>query len=99
MVLFILPKDQDALSGELMGGHVLVIAEFDAKLLPLYNKAKALIIEQGISSHIELEGLMKRIPIIIKAKSAMDVLETSQVVTVDALRGIVYRGVTRTTTV
>ena len=94
-----LAKDQDTLSGELMGGHVLVITEFDAKLLPLYHKAKALIIEQGISSHIELEGLMKRIPIIIKAKSAMDVLETGQVVTVDALRGIVYRGVTRTTTV
>ena len=90
-------KDQEKMSAEFMGGHILVIPGFDQKYLPLYHKAKAIIIEKSISSPAAAD-LMKRIPMINKAKGAADILKTGQVVTVDASRGVVYSGVTRTNT-
>lgn len=74
-------------------GQVLVTVETDKGFLPAMEKAKAIITEVGgLTSHAAIVGLNLGKPVIVGAAGATKELSSGQLITVDAVRGLVYRG-------
>ncbi|WPD19414.1 pyruvate kinase [Thermaerobacter composti] len=85
-------RDPEA-AGPFHGGEVLVAAATDRDFMPLIEKAGALITEEGgLTSHAAIVGLHRGIPTIVGAAGALETLQDGETVTVDARRGLVYRG-------
>lgn len=78
---------------EIREGEILVTVFTDKEFLPAIKKAGAIITETGgLTSHAAVVGLELGIPVIVGAEGATGILTTGQLVTVDAARGLVYRG-------
>lgn len=76
-------------------GMVLVVPTTDKDYMPAIEKASALIVEEGgLTSHAAVIGIAKNMPVIVGAQGARDIVVDGELVTVDARRGIVYRGQT-----
>ncbi len=76
-------------------GMVLVVTTTDKDYMPAFEKAAAVIVEEGgLTSHAAVVGIAKDIPVIVGAKDATTTIEDGELVTVDPRRGIVYRGET-----
>ncbi|MFV0558035.1 MAG: pyruvate kinase [Enterococcus sp.] len=76
-------------------GMVLVVPTTDKDYLPAFEKAAAVIVEEGgLTSHAAVVGIAKDIPVIVGAQDATTIIEDGELVTVDSRRGIVYRGET-----
>lgn len=76
-------------------GMVLVVPTTDKEYMPAFEKAAAVIVEEGgLTSHAAVVGIAKDIPVIVGAKDATTTIEDGELVTVDPRRGIVYRGET-----
>lgn len=76
-------------------GSVLVTYETDRAYNPALEKVGAIICEEGgITSHAALIGLERGIPVIVAAEGAMEAIKQGELITVDARRGVVYRGAT-----
>ncbi|AZR74623.1 pyruvate kinase [Anoxybacter fermentans] len=74
-------------------GDILVAYETDREWMPAIEKVVAIITERGgLTSHAAIVGLNLGIPVIVGAEDAMSILEDEMVVTVDCIRGQVYRG-------
>ncbi|ADU50504.1 pyruvate kinase [Thermaerobacter marianensis DSM 12885] len=85
-------RDPEA-AGPFHGGEVLVALSTDRDFVPLIEKAGALITEEGgLTSHAAIVGLHRGIPTIVGAAGALETLKDGETVTVDARRGLVYRG-------
>lgn len=91
-------KEQSKLLENAVSGSILIVDDYDKALLPIYVRAKAIIFAKQFTPHGELAELLIKIPLVSGAKGATEVLRCGQIVTVDASRGIIYSGVTRTTT-
>lgn len=77
-------------------GNILVAPFTTNEYLPYMKRASAIIVEEGgLGSHAAIVGLTLEIPVVIGAESAMQILKSGTVVTIDAGRGIVYYGATR----
>lgn len=77
-------------------GDILVTSATDRELMPLIEKAAALVVEEGgLTSHAAIVGLSLGIPVVVGVTSALQKLEEGTLVTVDAIRGQIYRGVAR----
>jgi len=48
--------------------------------------------EGGLSSHAAVVGLNLGIPAVVGVEGALDILSDGMVVTVDPVRGLIYRG-------
>jgi len=78
---------------EIKEGEILVTFFTDKEFLPAMKKASAIITETGgLTSHAAVVGLEFGIPVIVGAEGATGILTAGQLVTVDAARGLVYRG-------
>ena len=76
-------------------GMVLVVPTTDKEYMPAFEKAAAVIVEEGgLTSHAAVVGIAKDIPVIVGAADATTKIEDGELVTVDPRRGIVYRGET-----
>src|SRR5690606_2625863 len=74
-------------------GDVVVCTATTEDMTPLLEKAGALVAEAaGLSSHAAVLGLRLGVPTIVGAIGAMSALEPGEIVTVDAQRGLIYRG-------
>lgn len=74
-------------------GGVLVSPATDRDLVPVLQKAGAVLVEEGgLTSHAAIAGLNLRIPTIVGVAGAMETLENGQIITVDAYSGVVYNG-------
>lgn len=74
-------------------GDILIAAMTDADSIPMISKAGALVIEcGGLTSHAAIVALEYGIPAIVGASDALDRIKDGQIITVDALTGIVYEG-------
>jgi pyruvate kinase len=61
--------------------------------LPALEKAAAIITEEpGVTSHAATKGLELDIPVIVGVSEAVSSLETNDTVTVDSIRGLIYKG-------
>lgn len=74
-------------------GSILITAITDKDMLPVIEKAGALVVERGgLTSHAAIIALEYGIPTIIGAKDAMNHIEEGAVITVDSSAGVVYEG-------
>lgn len=74
-------------------GDVLVAEFTDAEFVPLIAKAGAIVIVQGgLTSHAAIVALQYGIPAIVGAQNAWNNIKDEQIVTVDALGGVIYEG-------
>ncbi len=77
-------------------GDVLVTSFTDKDIMPAFEKAAAVITEEGgITSHAAVVGLSLGIPVIVSAVGATRLVQDGEMVTVDAERGLLYRGKTQ----
>ncbi len=87
------PKEADE---RIQPGDIMVTGSTEKEYVPAIEKCAAVITEMGgLTSHAAIVGLNLGIPVVVGADGATSILEDGQVVTVDGMRGLVYRGVTR----
>jgi pyruvate kinase len=77
-------------------GDVLVAATTDRDLVPFIQRAAAVVCEEeGLTCHAAVVGVSLGLPTVVGAAGATRLLRTGDVVTVDGVRGLVYRGEVR----
>lgn len=76
-------------------GNILVTSMTDKNYLPAIEKASGIIVEHGgLTSHAAVVGIAMGIPVIVRAENATQILKDNELITLDARRGLVYRGQT-----
>ncbi len=89
-------KDASDIKGNFNEGDIIVTTLTDIDMNVYIEKAGAVITESGgITSHAAIVGLNLGKPVIVSAENAMSVLKDGEMITVDAVSGIVYKGSTR----
>ncbi|SHJ48444.1 pyruvate kinase [Tepidibacter formicigenes] len=84
------------LEGKFNEGDIIVTVLTDTDMNEYIERAGAVITEEGgITSHAAIVGLNLEKPVIVSTKDATKVLKDGDVVTVDTVSGIVYKGNTR----
>lgn len=74
-------------------GDILIAETTDADYVPIIARAGALVIEEGgLTSHAAIVALQYGIPAIVGAQEAFSKVSNGQVLTVDALSGVMYEG-------
>jgi len=74
-------------------GDILVARHTDRDFIPAMKKAGAVVTEEGgLTSHAAIVALELRIPCIVGAEGALELLEDGIIGTVDGSRGVVFRG-------
>ena len=74
-------------------GDILVVPGVDEEIAPYAAKAAAIVAEEGgYTSHAAIIGVSFGIPVLIGAEDAVSTLVDGTIVTVDASRGVVYKG-------
>lgn len=74
-------------------GDILVTAATEKDIVPAMERAAAIITEEGgLTSHAAVVGLTLGKPVIVGATGAVQAIEDGIWVTLDAARGLVYRG-------
>lgn len=77
-------------------GDIMVTNSTEREFVPAIEKCAAIITEVGgLTSHAAIVGLNLGIPVVVGADGATSILEDGQTVTVDGMRGLVYRGAAR----
>ncbi len=85
-------SDKRDLAGKFADGCVLAAYETNASFVPFMQRAAAVLtVEGGLSSHAAVVCLSLGKPVIVGVRDALR-LPDGEVVTVDAARGVVYRG-------
>ena len=74
-------------------GDILVTSMTDKNFIPAMEKAEAVITSKGgLTSHPAIVGLNLGMPVVVNAGDIFDLLNEGETVTVDGVRGLVYRG-------
>ncbi|WZL72099.1 pyruvate kinase [Clostridiaceae bacterium 35-E11] len=74
-------------------GDILVTVATDKDMVGFMEKAAAIIVEEGgLTSHAAIVGLHLGKPVIVGAEDVTKILKDGSIVTVDAIRGLVYSG-------
>lgn len=77
-------------------GDIIVSYSTEADIMPYVEKASAIIVEEGgLTSHAAIVGIHYNLPTIVGVKNCMEVLSTGDLVTVDPIAGLVYKGEAR----
>ncbi len=81
---------------KVLPGDILVAVSTDPDFVPAMEKAAAVITEtSGLTSHAAIAGLNLGIPVVVGVDGATSILESGLIVTVDGMRGLVYKGAAR----
>lgn len=89
----VVSNDTDEILARVREGDILVTIGTDRDVVPAMERAAAIITEDGgLTSHAAVVGLTLGKPVIVGAEGALRAIEDGQWVTVDAVRGLVYRG-------
>lgn len=74
-------------------GQILVTRDTDEGYIPAMEKAAAVITERGgLTSHAAISGIELGKPVIVGVDKAVNRFAAGQLITVDALRGLIYSG-------
>ena len=88
-------EDAQEANRKMQAGGILVTHQTDRDYSTAISKAGAIVCELGgITSHAAILGLELGIPVIVAAEGAIAAIKDHELITVDARRGIVYRGAT-----
>jgi pyruvate kinase len=89
-------RDLEKDSKKVEEGDILVVVSTDKDVVSLMKKASAFIVEEGgITSHAAIVGIALGKPVIVGVKGAMDLFKDGQTVTMDTVRGVIYKGTAR----
>jgi pyruvate kinase len=87
-------KPEEALA-KVNRGDILVATSTDRDFIPGMQKAGAIITEEGgLTSHAAIVGLNLGIPVVVGVEGVTEILKDGGTVTVDSMRGLIYRGAT-----
>ncbi|MGD0152583.1 MAG: pyruvate kinase [Thermacetogeniaceae bacterium] len=87
-------KPEDAKS-KMSTGDILVAINTDRDFIPGMQKAGAIITEEGgLTSHAAVVGINLGIPVVVGVGGATEILHEGGTVTVDSMRGLIYKGAT-----
>lgn len=76
-------------------GMILVVPTTSKEYMPALEKASAVVVETGgLTSHAAVVGIANDTPTIVGAEQATNLVIDGELITVDARRGIIYRGET-----
>ncbi len=88
-------RDSGAVNQQFAPGDVLVAKSINEDNMPYAVKASAIIVEEGgLTSPAAIVGVSYNIPVLVGVDGATCRLEHGTIVTVDAVRGVVYQGET-----
>ncbi len=74
-------------------GQVLITGATDSDYLPAVEKAAALVTEEGgLTSHGAIVAINYGKPAVVGVENATGQIKNGEVITVDAIRGLIYRG-------
>lgn len=74
-------------------GEILVTSATDSSYIPYLENAAGLVVEEGgLTSHAAVVALHMGLPVIVGADRALELLSTGDIITLDTVRGLVYRG-------
>ncbi len=77
-------------------GDILVVESTNKELVPFIEKVSAIITEEaGLTSHAAIVGLNLRKTTLVGAYLATKKLKDGEIITIDATRGLVYKGKTK----
>ncbi|MGI6066707.1 MAG: pyruvate kinase [Bacillota bacterium] len=77
-------------------GDVIIASSTDREFMPSMEKAAAIITEEGgLTSHAAIVAINLGIPVIVGVEGAREKIPDRSVITVDAVRGQVFLGVTK----
>ncbi|OPJ54989.1 pyruvate kinase [Alkalithermobacter paradoxus] len=86
-------KDASEAQAKFNEGDILVTTTTDVELNQYIEKATAVITEEGgITSHAAIVGLNLGKPVVVSAKGATETIKDGEIVTVDPVKGFIYRG-------
>ncbi|EOD00853.1 pyruvate kinase [Caldisalinibacter kiritimatiensis] len=89
----VIGNSADELKDKFEDGDVLVAVNTDKDMVEYMERASAVITEKGgLTSHAAIVALNLGKPVIVGAENATTKLEEGTVVTVDSIRGFVYKG-------
>ena len=84
---------KDAKVSEIEKGDILVTRMTDPDWVPLMKIASAIVTDEGgMTSHAAIVSRELGIPAVVGTRNATKVIKDNQMITVDAIRGIVYEG-------
>lgn len=74
-------------------GSILVTFSTDRDMIPAFEKAAAVITEEGgLTSHAAVVGLNLSTPVIVGVEGALDLFKDGEELTIDSARGDIYKG-------
>jgi len=80
---------------EIQPDEILVVTSTDADYVPAMERAAAIITEEGgLTSHAAIVGLNLGKPVLVGVEKATEKLTTGSLITIDVVRGLIYRGKT-----
>ena len=77
-------------------GDILVTTATDSSFMPYIRKAAAIVVgplDQNANSHAEVAGMALDIPVIVCKAKVVDFIPAHSLITVDAEKGFVYKGI------
>lgn len=77
-------------------GDILVATSTDSSFMPYIRKAGAIVVgplDQNVNSHAEVAGSALDIPVIVCNAKVIDFIPNDTLITVDAEKGFVYKGI------
>lgn len=81
---------------EFKEGDILVSQSTDAEIVPFFQIASGVIVEEGgLTSHAAIVGLHLKIPTLVGVENAMEIFENGEEITIDPAAGVVYSGEAR----
>jgi len=88
----IVESANDAL-GKVKEGDIIVTRSTNKQFDEAIKKAAGIIaVEGGVTSHSAVVGIQYNKPVVINAVGVMDILKEGEIVTIDSVRGQIYRG-------
>ncbi|WP_017726605.1 pyruvate kinase [Halalkalibacterium ligniniphilum] len=91
----VVAKNAAEANEKVVEGSILVTYSTDKDMIPAFEKAAAVITEEGgLTSHAAVVGLSLSTPVIVGVKGALTLFSDHDEITLDCRRGDIYKGLT-----
>ncbi|EZH66745.1 pyruvate kinase [Bacillaceae bacterium JMAK1] len=86
-------KDAAEANARMEEGNILITTGTDKEMMPAFEKAGAVITEEGgLTCHAAVVGISLSVPVIVGVHDAVKIFKDGEELTVDSSRGDIYRG-------
>ncbi|GAJ99370.1 MULTISPECIES: pyruvate kinase [unclassified Geomicrobium] len=86
-------KDAAEANARMEEGNILITTGTDKEMMPAFEKAAAVITEEGgLTCHAAVVGISLSVPVIVGVHDAVKIFKDGEELTVDSSRGDIYKG-------